>query len=193
MTQTTRRRNARGEGERLGQELIRAASQLLESLPGEESLSLRAVARQAGVSAPSVYLHFADKGELVGAVLATRFAELDRAMAAAAGRAASPEAELWERCAAYVGYAEQHPGNYRVMFAAVPSGDRPDEAAPGAEMVRRLGRLAIRCGATGDPLEVGTVLWCGLHGIVTLPESKPLFPWPGRELLLRRLIACVTG
>ena len=72
MTQTTRRRNARGEGERLRQELIRAASQLLESLPGEESLSLRAVARQAGVSAPSVYLHFADKGELVGAVLATR-------------------------------------------------------------------------------------------------------------------------
>ena len=102
MTQTTRRRNARGEGERLRQELIRAASQLLESLPGEESLSLRAVARQAGVSAPSVYLHFADKGELVGAVLATRFAELDRAMAAAADRAASPEAELWERCAAYV-------------------------------------------------------------------------------------------
>lgn len=172
---------------------MRAASTLLETLPSEDALSLRAVAREAGVAAPSVYLHFADKGALVSEVLARRFRELDAALEAAAARAESPAAELAARCSAYCAYADDHPGNYRVMFAAVPADDRPGDAAPGAEMVRRLGRLAVRSGAAGDPLEVGTLLWCGLHGIVTLPASKPLFPWPEREVLLVRLIASITG
>lgn len=197
MTKAVRRRNARGEGDRLRDELIRAASTLLETLPGEEALSLRAVAREAGIAAPSIYLHFPDKGSLVSAVLASRFQELQAALDAAAVDAAaveraSPEAELAARCAAYCAYAEDHAGNYRVMFSAVPADDRPDDAGPGAEMVRRLGRLAVQCGATGDPLEAGTLLWCGLHGIVALRESKPLFPWPERDVLVARLIASIT-
>ncbi len=79
------------------------------------------------------------------------------------------------------------------MFAAVPSDDRPEDAVPGTEMVRRLGELAIRAGASGEPLQVGTLLWCGLHGIVALRESKPLFPWPGRDELVALLIGTVTG
>ncbi len=192
MTKAVRRRNARGEGDRLRDELIRAASTLLETLPGEEALSLRAVAREAGIAAPSIYLHFADKSALVSAVLASRFQELQAALDAAAVGSVAPEAELAARCAAYCAYAEEHAGNYRVMFSAVPSDDRPDDAGPGAEMVRRLGRLAVQCGATGDPLEAGTLLWCGLHGIVALRESKPLFPWPERDVLVARLIASIT-
>src|SRR6516225_1232639 len=75
--------NRRGEGDLLREQLLEAASRLLAAPVVEEPLSLRAVAREVGVVPQSVYLHFADKTQLVHAVIERRFSELTRAMQAA--------------------------------------------------------------------------------------------------------------
>lgn len=201
---THRQRNPRGEGERLRAELVTAASGLLETLPGQEALSLRAVARTAGVSAPSVYLHFADKSALVAAVLQERFDELRAALDAAAVGVDAPRDELVARCIAYCSFADAHPGHYRVMFTAVPAaspettvGPRAIEDLPGADIVAGLGDVVARCAPGGpagdDPLPLAVLLWCGLHGIVALRASKPAFPWPERDTLVACLVAGIVG
>src|SRR5271170_216864 len=53
-----RRPNARGQGERLREEIISAAVQMLGDLAHDEALSLRAVARAVSISPTSVYLYF---------------------------------------------------------------------------------------------------------------------------------------
>src|SRR5579864_4407145 len=71
----TRSRNARGQGQQLKLELIEAAIRLLVKFGPEEPFSMRALAKETKVSAPSVYLHFADKTQLFLAVLETLFEE----------------------------------------------------------------------------------------------------------------------
>ena len=56
-----RRRNQRGQGARLREELIEAASDLLADQGNPDQVSIRAVATAAGVTPPSIYLHFADR------------------------------------------------------------------------------------------------------------------------------------
>ena len=66
MTSTTpkpsqpRRRNRRGEGQRLREELLAAADAIVTETGDGSALSLRSVAARAGVAATSVYLQFAD-------------------------------------------------------------------------------------------------------------------------------------
>ena len=62
-----RRPNARGQGERLRQEIISAAARMLGDLADDEALSLRAVARAVSISPTSVYLYFPDRDALVAA------------------------------------------------------------------------------------------------------------------------------
>src|ERR1700749_2471541 len=62
-----RQRNPRGQGERLRDDIIEAASRLLAD-PAAPPLTLRAVAREVGVPATSVYLHFAGIESLTLAV-----------------------------------------------------------------------------------------------------------------------------
>ncbi|MFG1905855.1 TetR family transcriptional regulator [Kribbella sp. NPDC048928] len=66
---TTRSRNRRGQGDLLRREIIDAALRMLNELGDDEALSLRAVAREVGIAATSVYIHFSDRDELVFAAL----------------------------------------------------------------------------------------------------------------------------
>ncbi|MBR7837056.1 helix-turn-helix transcriptional regulator, partial [Actinospica durhamensis] len=62
---------------------LQAARDLLEEEDGSAGLSLRAVARRAGVSATAPYRHFADREALVSAVAAQGYRELAGFLAAA--------------------------------------------------------------------------------------------------------------
>ena len=75
--QMTRKRNPRGQGERLRDDIIEAASRLLAD-PAAPPLTLRAVAREVGVAATSVYLHFDSIDTLTLATVNHLFAELLR-------------------------------------------------------------------------------------------------------------------
>lgn len=100
----------------LARALVEAAVAILEE-DGIERLSLRAVARRAGVSQAAPYHHFKDKATLLNEVAAEgfrRMTALQRARLAAAG--GSPAAHLQAFGIAYVLFATRHPGLFRLMF-----------------------------------------------------------------------------
>src|SRR4051794_538206 len=83
ITPAARSRARRGEGQRLRDEILVAATQVLADTGSEQAMSIRAVADAAGVTPPSIYMHFADKTDLVYAVCERHFAELDAHVEAA--------------------------------------------------------------------------------------------------------------
>src|SRR5262245_4715846 len=92
--------------------LLQAGGNLLEK-EGLDALSLREVARRAGVSHNAPYRHFPDRDRLLAALAEEGFAELGRTLAEAGKR--GPR----ERGEAYVGFALAHPQRFRLMFGGL--------------------------------------------------------------------------
>ena len=178
-----RQRNPRGQGERLRDDIIEAASRLLAD-PGAPPLTLRGVAREVGVAATSVYLHFADIDSLIVAVAERRFGELVRLQDEARDENADPCQQVRAGCLAYCQFGLAQPGHYQVMFAnplPMPADMSPDQF-PGIVSFRRLINTVAGC-IGAEPADDQTFLtalliWQQLHGIVSLRISRPLFPWP---------------
>src|SRR5437764_14891474 len=97
----------------LSRALVQAARRILES-EGPSALSLRAVAREAGVSPAAPYHHFKDKGELLDAVAMEGWDMLDAVIAKSRAAAASPAQALDELGVSYVCFARDNPPPYRV-------------------------------------------------------------------------------
>ncbi len=99
----------------LHEALLKAAEQVLErdGLPG---LTLRAVAREAGVSHAAPTHHFGDLTGLLSELAAIGFRQFGAAMAAAGASAATPPEKGMASAKAYVAYAQAHPGMYGLMF-----------------------------------------------------------------------------
>ena len=104
-----RRRASRGSGEDLRAEIVTAAKALLAKSASADAMSIRAVADAVGVTAPSIYLHFTDKDDLLNAVVSDVFTELDAAMLAAADGLTAPMERLRAFGLAYVRFAITHP------------------------------------------------------------------------------------
>jgi AcrR family transcriptional regulator len=95
--------------------LLEAAERVLER-DGLAGLTLRAVAREAGVSHAAPTHHFGDLTGLVSELAAIGFRQFNAAMAAACGAGISPVERALARARAYVAYAQAHPGMYGLMF-----------------------------------------------------------------------------
>ena len=195
-----RTRSPQGSGQLLRDELVAAAGRILAVTGDEEGLSLRAVAREAGVAAPSIYLHFRDKQDLVRAVMEERFAALHGALTAALDAADGPADRVRAGCLAYCRFGLDQPGAYRVLFdnatTAFP-GATVDEL-PGSATLRLLGRALAEAMAAGvvppgDAVRLTGVVWAGLHGVVSLRRSVPSFPWPPVEEQVDVLLGGLAG
>jgi AcrR family transcriptional regulator len=197
-----RRRNRRGEGERLRAEIVAGAAALLEETGSEEAVTLRGVARRVGIAAPSIYGHFADTDEILQAVIGQAFGVLDEALQRAEDES-TEEDRLVAVCLAYVRFARQKPHVYRVMFGrhrstegAAVNRTRPVDELSGAQAFERL--VAAVCARTERPPGAGslrdaTVLWVALHGYVSLQTAVPAFPWPPADDMVETLIARFLG
>jgi len=95
--------------------LLRAAERVLER-DGLAGLTLRAVAREAGVSHAAPTHHFGDLAGLVSELAAIGFRQFTAAMAAAGATGTMPIEKAMARAKAYVAYAQAHPGMYGLMF-----------------------------------------------------------------------------
>ncbi|WP_328494808.1 TetR/AcrR family transcriptional regulator [Streptomyces sp. NBC_00414] len=112
-----RPRNRRGEGAGLRAEILAAAAELLDADGDERAVTLRAVARRAGIAAPSIYPHFHDRPALVLQVMRQAFAGLSVRIRSALDQAGDdPQERLNTACRAYLDFARDHPERYRVMF-----------------------------------------------------------------------------
>jgi AcrR family transcriptional regulator len=85
---------------------------------GSSQLTIREVARRAGVSHTAPYRHFADKDELIVAVVEQGFELLQQPMQTEKHAAAkAPNSQFAASGTAYIDFALQHPAYYRVMYS----------------------------------------------------------------------------
>ena len=99
----------------LHEALLKAAERVLER-DGLAGLTLRAVAREAGVSHAAPTHHFGDLTGLLSELAAIGFRQFGAAMVAARTAAATPPERGMASAKAYIAYAQAHPGMYGLMF-----------------------------------------------------------------------------
>src|SRR5438309_11373963 len=145
----------------LSRALIDAASRILEA-EGPTALSLRAVAREAGVSPAAPYHHFKDKAELLDAVAEQGWDLLDAALAKAKAEAGSIHQAITELGVAYVCFARENPALYRVMYdtardrEALPEGMQAAKDSAYCKVRATLVAAGADPAATND-LELATI------------------------------------
>ena len=190
-------RNQRGEGDRLRQELISAANRLLENGATHESLSLRAVTREVGIAATSIYLHFPDKTALLLAVYERHFAELADQLNQAIARHADPAARLRAAAQAYCQFAADRPDVYQVLFSVSgsvsPPRMVPASQRPGVGVVLTVQKVIAECIDARllppvDPYAATVCLWAALHGLIVLRAARPHIAWPPSDTLMDTLL-----
>jgi AcrR family transcriptional regulator len=159
--------------------LLAAAERVLErdGLPG---LTLRAVAREAGVSHAAPTHHFGDLTGLLSELAAIGFRRFNEAMIAAGNTETLPLMKAMARAKAYVAYAQAQPGMYGLMFRT----ERLDMTRPSLHEAATASfeGLASAVGAgrnnalTGDTLETLSLeqaatiarAWSLVHGFTML-------------------------
>ncbi len=153
--------------------LIESAVRLLRE-QGPDALTLRGVARAAGVSQAAPYRHFSDRRALVGAVAEEGFRLLGQHMAEAM-RQAQGRPGMKGVARAYVRFAHEHPAEYRIMFG--PEMARTDDLPSLHETSSSVlgfvkGAIEQLQGAglvgPGDPGTIAITIWSMLHGLVML-------------------------
>jgi AcrR family transcriptional regulator len=166
--------------------LLRAAADVVTT-SGVSEVSVRALARTAGVSHAAHRHHFASRTGLLTALAA----EGHRMLAAALEEAA--RTSFLEVGVAYVAFAHDHPGHFAVMFT--PDVLDPQDAELAAGRARTFGVLsagvdALAAGGDAEDARAAVVAaWSLVHGLATLAATgnlsgAGLAPPSGRDGLL---------
>jgi AcrR family transcriptional regulator len=145
---------------------LRAAMELLEE-GGTTALSLRAVARRAGVSPAAPYRHYADRDALISAVAAVGYRELAEHLAAA-HPAPSTADDLAAVAVAYVKFALQRPALFRVMFSEPCDRDNIERVAATNAISDYVGAIVRHSFPGSNPEALATAVWALVHGLAFL-------------------------
>jgi AcrR family transcriptional regulator len=176
--------------------LVDAARRLLET-EGPAAMSLRAVAREAGVSPAAPYHHFKDKSELLAAVANEGWAMLSSSiMDASRGSPGDRVAPTL----AYIAFARSHPALYRIMYDAARDAESlpfvgiSADDSPYASVRDTLAREKLD--TSGLDLELGIAAsWCATHGIAEMANFRQFDRLKdelgGDEAFLKALLAHV--
>jgi AcrR family transcriptional regulator len=146
--------------------LVRTAMELLEE-SGETALSLRAVARRAGVSPAAPYRHYADREALVSAVAAVGYRELGERLASAHPSPSTPQ-QLAGVANAYVQFALERPALFRIMFGEPCDHDNDERVAATAAVSHYVREIAARTFPKADADALATAIWALVHGLAFL-------------------------
>jgi AcrR family transcriptional regulator len=154
----------------LREEVLRLALVSLETSPPED-LTLRGLAREAGVSSMALYRHFADREALLVALASAGFEDLGERMRAV-DQVKDPKSALIALGVVYVGFAVERPGLFKLMYGGAPpnTGAAPGEAPHPAyaALSRRITELAKR----GERETAFLASWSIVHGLATLLVTK---------------------
>ena len=179
---TPRRPNPKGSGDKLRADLLRAANDVLDRTGDPAAVTIRGIAGAVGVAPNAVYLHFEDRATLLVALVEDRFAAFaDHIRTAIEGAGDDPVERLRQGHAAYVQFALEHAGHYRLLFG----GDHIDPARtdlstralavglPAFELLVDACRGLVRAGMIRevDPWRLATSLWAFEHGYVELSRT----------------------
>ncbi|KAA9154597.1 TetR/AcrR family transcriptional regulator [Amycolatopsis acidicola] len=149
------------------QRLIASAVTLLTE-EGVEAVTLRRIARTAGVSHGAPLRHFAGRTELLSAVAREGFTELGEAELPTA----TPRERLLAACRQYLDFAQRNPAMFELMFRRdlVDTDDLVKVNGAVFSRFTELVRAAQSAGwrADTDTDALATSLWAALHGLAAL-------------------------
>ena len=194
---TTRSRNRRGQGELLRREIIDAALRMLNELGDDEALSLRAVAREVGIAATSVYIHFTDRDELVFAALEQSTADLLRDLEQAeASGGDDPVRRLRARLLFLGSWTREHAGLYKVLHESTLN--RRMHLVFKEELSVRAIAAVQACMDAGlapmdDAAAVALDLRSAVHGAVSIRINEPEADLPPLEDQVDRFLRRLVG
>lgn len=159
-------------------------------------MSIRAIASAVGVTPPSIYLHFADKDELIHAVCQATFAKLGAQMESEVVGVEDPVEALRRRGRAYIAFGVEHPEHYRILLMGRHEHTREefeDRRLPGMETFMALLDNVEACMEAGafarkDPFLVATGLWTLVHGLTSLRIRAPTFPGIADDALVDHVL-----
>jgi AcrR family transcriptional regulator len=129
--------------------------------------SLRAIARQAGVSPTAPYRHFADREALESALAAEGLRDL-RADLLADRDLPTTVAELAEFGVAYVQFALRRPALFRLMFGSECDTEDDDRVRAAAAIHDLLAKVVSGVFPDADPAALATAGWGLVHGLAFL-------------------------
>jgi len=187
-------RKPKGEGHARRAEIL-AAAELIFVEHGYEGATIRKIADEVGLSSTALYMHFAEKSEILHEICSRAFSELLAANQVLMAEPAAPELRLRRMLQAYVDFGFENPNAYRLAYMT-----RPVEPRDGQSMARELGlelfrsfeRSVEEVGAVGrlrgDARATAQALWAGGHGVVALMITKAYFDWVDRETLVNTLL-----
>jgi len=176
--------------------LVEAGRRLLEAEGGAD-LSLRAVAREAGVSPAAPYHHFRDKNELLDALAMEGWDQLGDQMRAALAAADPARERLVTLGIAYVRFSRMNPAIYRVMFACSQNNETMPEKLRDEGAYRLVCDTLIESGLDPEDetgLELAAIaVWCAAHGVAEMVGFKEFAPLQaqlgGEEAFLRAVFS----
>ncbi|HEY8950043.1 MAG TPA: TetR/AcrR family transcriptional regulator [Rhizomicrobium sp.] len=144
-------------------EALRAAAVAILEKEGLAALSLRAVARKAGVSHAAPYRHFASHEALLVGLAVDGFESLRVAIANAAAAPNDRADRITTIGGAYMRFASENPALTQLMFGPqIPNRDAIPELANAADAI------GMEIGASlGDPA-LGLAVWAAVHGLAML-------------------------
>ena len=176
-------------------EILDAASALLYE-GGVEGLTIRRLALRCGYTAPAIYHIFGDKAGLLDAILRETIDELFERIAQVPEHT-EPRERIRMQFREIVRFGREHPTNYRLIESL-----RPDQVPPIVdveETTKRLNEPLERIAREGevahDPEMMHQALWALLHGVISLPASRPDIEWRDgfEEVALDAMLAGLMG
>lgn len=169
--------------------LLETAGALLES-KGPAGLSLREVARSAGVSHAAPYRHFRDRAALLQALAQRGFERLQRVLDRTADAARqNPEQQLVDACVACVRQAERYPELSRLMFGGLMQQAENEAGRDAARAAFGSLEKILQDGVAGgvfrqrDTQELALTVWAAMHGLAMLATAGQLAALQGNDVL----------
>jgi AcrR family transcriptional regulator len=164
----------------LREHVLRASVELIDE-QGLGALSMREVARRAGVSHQAPYHYFADREAILAAVAERGFALLAEAIGKARADATGPTDALERAAVAYLSFALANPAYFRIMFRPelVKLSNHHDLDCTADQAFCHVPAMVAACVEAGLPRDIGedtmaAFLWSVVHGLAHLIIDGPL-------------------
>jgi AcrR family transcriptional regulator len=151
-------------------ETLLSATLTLIAQEGIGAVSLRKVARTAGVSPGAPYHHFEDRAALLTALSDEGFKNLETTLKTAKEKEENPPERIAAMLTAYINFAQENPAYYRLMFRPELKTKNKEEDDAGTAAYKLLTKTVEECQPpkNADTETLSITLWSTAHGLASL-------------------------